>query len=344
MAARTKISFATCNLYNINKPGLPIYRDTDGWSQADYDKKVAWTASILNELKSDVWGFQELWHRQALLDAFKAAGLDSKYQLLVPDNHKGQRIVCAGAVRKTILVGQPEWITDFHSKFILKSGGDDAQSSAISVAIDKFSRPILHFKVRPRTKGKVISIYVVHFKSKGPTHVHREKWYKADNEYYSKHRISIGSAISTIRRTAEASALRMILTDEMKNNSNPVVVLGDCNDAQHSNTLNILTEQPNYLLSGYSRGGSDTSLYTIETLQEYRSLRDVYYTHVYKNSRESLDQILVSQEFYDNSKSRLWAFKGMDLVNDHLNADNHKKNGSSDHGVVRARFEYRPAK
>jgi hypothetical protein len=343
MAARTKISFATCNLYNINKPGLPIYRDTDGWNQADYDKKVAWTASVLTELKSDVWGFQELWHHQALQDVFISSGLDSKYQLLVPENHSGT-IVCAAAVRKDLLVGQPEWINKFPPNFRLNSGGDDAQSSNISVSINKFSRPVLHFKIRPRKNGKVISVYVVHFKSKGPTHIHREKWYKDNNEYYSKHRISIGSAISTIRRTAEASALRMMLTDEMKNNSNPVVVLGDCNDAQHSNTLNILTEQPNYLLSGYSKGGSDTSLYTVETLQEYRSLRDIYYTHVFKNTHESLDQILVSQEFYDNSKFRLWAFKGMDLYNDHLHLKDHKKHGSSDHGVVRAKFEYRPAK
>lgn len=344
MASRTQLSFASCNLYNINKPGLPIYRDTNGWSQAEYDKKISWTSSLIKNLKSDVWGFQELWHREALKDVFKAAGLNSKYQLLVPENQKGQRIICAGAVRKKILVGKPEWISKFPQKYNLMSGGDDAQSSSIAVSINRFSRPILHFTIRPRKNGKLISVYVVHFKSKGPTQIHREKWYKKDNEYYANHRISIGAAISTIRRTAEATALRMILTDEMKNNSNPVVVLGDCNDAQHSNTLNILTEQPNYLISGLSKGGSDTALYTIETLQEYRSLRDIYYTHVFKNTHESLDQILVSQEFYDNSKLRLWAFKGMDLLNDHLHSDNHKETGSSDHGVVRARFEYRPVK
>ena len=80
------------------------------------------------------------------------------------------------------------------------------------------------------------------------------------------------------------------------------------------------------------------------TLQEYRSLRDVYFTHVFQNTRESLDHILVSQEFYDNSRKRLWAFKGMELVNDHLNADDHKETGTSDHGIVRATFEYRPNK
>ena len=52
----------------------------------------------------------------------------------------------------------------------------------------------------------------------------------------------------------------------------------------------------------------------------------------------------VSQEFYDNSKKRLWAFKGMELINDHLNTKDHKEDGTSDHGIVKATFEYRPAK
>lgn len=344
MAARKQITVASYNLYNINLPGLRIYSDADGWDQDAYNKKVAWTGSILASAPSDVWGFQELWHRKSLEDVFRASGLFSDYKLLVPQGHNGQRIVCAGAVRKELLVGEPQWIEDFPPKFTLRSGGDDAQTSDISVSIDGFSRPVLHFKIRPRANGKVISVYVVHFKSKGPTKVYREKWYKDDNEYFSKHSSAIGSAISTIRRTAEATALRMILTEEIKGNANPVIVLGDCNDGQRSNTLNILTGQPNYLLSGLSKGGSDTALYTVGTLQEYRSLRDVYYTHIYKNIRESLDHILVSQEFYDNSKARLWAFKGMDVINDHLNADEHKDDGTSDHGIVRATFEYRPAK
>jgi len=119
--------------------------------------------------------------------------------------------------------------------------------------------------------------------------------------------------------------------------------MGDLNDAQHSNTLNILTGQPNYLMSGLSEGGSDVDLYSVGTLQAYRSQRDVYYTHIFDNTRESLDHILVSQEFYDNSRKRIWAFKGMEIANDHLNSDDHKENGSSDHGIVRATFEYRPA-
>ncbi len=341
MAARTQLSFASCNLYNLNEPGFRIYRDKNGWSQAEYDKKIAWTASTLTATLSDVFGFQELWHRDSLKAAFSAAGLTSKYKLLVPTGHKGQKIICAAAVRKEILVGDPEWISNFPADFQLESGGDDAQSTGIVVKVDTFSRPVLHFKIRPRSDGRLISVYVAHFKSKLPTSIYREPWYVKAK--HSKHSEGLGAAIATIRRTAEAAALRMILTEEMKNTDKPVVVIGDLNDSQHSNTLNILTGQPRYLLSGLTRGGGDVDLYTVGTLQEYRSLRDVYYTHVHQNFRESLDHILVSQEFYDNSKKRRWAFKGMTINNDHLSDTDHKAVGSTDHGIVRAQFEYRPA-
>lgn len=338
---RTKVSFATCNLYNLNEPGLRMYRDQNGWRHEEYEKKLSWTAQTITNVPADVWAFQELWHAESLEKVFTTAGFSDEYTLLVPPNHAGQRIVCAGAVRSNILVGRPEWIENFPEYFRLSSGGDDDQTSHIAVQIDRFSRPVLHFEIKPRSNGRRIHVYVCHFKSKGPTQIYREPWYSAS--VYSKHSEAVGGAISTIRRTAEATALRLILTERMKGTDTPVMVMGDLNDAQHSNTMNILTGQPNYLLSGLSEGGSDVDLYSVGTLQKYRSQRDVYYTHVFNKTRESLDHILVSQEFYDNSRKRIWAFKGMEIANDHLNSDDHKENGSSDHGIVRATFEYRPA-
>lgn len=343
MAAKKRLSFATCNLYNINEPALPMYRDKTGWTQEQYDKKVEWLARVLTVVDADVWGFQELWHRKSLVNVFKKAKLSSKYTVLAPTSHKGQKIICAGAVRKELLAGEPEWIEKFPDKFVLFGSGDDPQTPEISVSLKKFSRPVLHFKIVPFNDATEISVYVAHLKSKMPAQVDREDWFKEDKPFYSRHREGIGSALSTIRRTSEAAALRMLLTEGMKENDNPVVVLGDLNDDKRSNTLNILTGQPNYLM-GFSTGGSDVDLYSAGTLQQYRSERDVYYTHVHQSSRESLDHILVSQEFYDNSKKRLWAFDGAEIVNDHLNWDNHKETGTTDHGIVKATFSFSPAK
>lgn len=341
--ARTKITFASCNLYNLNLPSMRMYNNTHGWDQDIYDKKIAWTARSMREMPADVWGFQELWHQDALSDLLKAAEMDGTYTLLTPPNHNGDKIVCAGAVRTDILVGEPEWITNFPEAVRLESGGDDPQTSEIIVKINTFSRPVLHFVVKPRKNGEPIHVYVAHLKSKAPTRIYREGWYKENKDTYAPHSEALGSALSTIRRTAEATALRVILNAKMKNTDEPVVVLGDLNDGQHSNTLNVITGQPNYLF-GESLGGGDTDLYTVGAMQQYRSLRDVYYTHIYQNTRESLDHILVSQEFYDNSKKRIWLFDGMEVSNDHLNDDNHKETGTTDHGIVRARFEYRPIK
>ncbi len=337
------LRIGTFNLYNLNEPGLPVYTDKDGWSQAEYDRKIVWTSRVIATLKPDVLGFQELWHANSLVRALEASGLEAEYDLVAPPDADGKRIVCAAIVRKGLLTGQPEWIVEFPDKFVLKSSGDDPQTPAISVNIKKFSRPVLHFTIKPRAKLDEAHVYVCHFKSKGPTKVFQEDWFKADRALYAKHSTGIGAAVSTIRRTAEAAALRFILSEQMKGSDKPVIVLGDVNDGQHSNTVNILTEQPRYLV-GDSVGGGDTSLYTAQTLQEYRNTRDVYYTHIHQDIMESLDHILVSQEFYDNSKKRIWMFDGMVVSNDHLNFDDHKADGTNDHGIICASFKYRPIK
>lgn len=343
MAAAKTLSFATCNLFNTNEPGLPMYRDKTGWTQEQYDKKIDWLGRAIATVDADVWGFQELWHRKSLVNIFKKAKLNTKYKLLAPTSHKGGKIICAAAVRKEMLVGDPEWIVNFPEKFVLSSQGDDPQTPEISVSLKSFSRPVLHFRIKPFDNVREISVFVAHLKSKMPAQVDGETWFKNDKPFYSQHREGIGAAISTIRRTAEASALRMLLTGVMKGNDDPVVVLGDLNDDKRSNTLNIITSQPNYLM-GLSTGGGDIDLYSAGTLQEYRSERDVYYTHIHQNSRESLDHILVSQEFYDNSKKRIWAFQGAEICNDHLNREDHKETGTTDHGIVKASFVLKPAR
>jgi len=343
MARRTQVSFGTFNLFNLNLPEKEMYRNP-GWTQQQFNKKIDWTVKTIKKLNATVWGFQELWDSKTLDIVFQNANLTDKYEILTPPNQNGKSIVCAAAVEKDLLIGNPIWIKDFPKNFILDSSGDDSQTPDISLSIEQFSRPVLKFKVKPHSRSSAITIFVAHLKSKRPTRIYTESWYRNNTNFYKRHTQSLGYAISTIRRTAESAALRMMIIEEIKNNNTPLVVIGDLNDSQLSNTLNILSGQPNYLLSGLSKGGNDTGLYSVGTLQEYRSLRDVYYTHIYKNIRESLDHILVSQEFYDNSRKRIWAYKGTEIVNDHLDDDDHKNTGTSDHGIVKSTFEFRPNK
>lgn len=339
--ARGDISFATFNLYNLNKAGLDLYGAESAWTDDQYKAKIAWTGKMLACLKADVFGFQELWHADCLADAFAEAKLTADYDLLTPPDADGKRIVCAAAVRKGMLTGTPEWIRDFPENFRLQSTGDDPQTPKIAVNLAGFSRPVLHFQAQPHSSRPPIHVYVCHFKSKGPTKVFQERWYRDDKATYGPHQIALGAALSTIRRTAEATALRWMLNLKLRDTTDPVVVIGDLNDGQHSNTLNIVTGQPNYLKPFSTPRGGDTVLYSAQALQQLQSLTDVYYTHIHQQVRESLDHILVSEQFYDGSTDRLWGFDELVIENDHLNFDDHKARGTGDHGVVRVQFKAR---
>lgn len=324
------ISFGSFNLLNLQVPGQAVYRDADGWDEGIYDKKVAWSGAALKRIAADVVAFQELWAREALSAVLRNAGMDKTHEALVPPAHPGNCIVNAAAVRKDIYVEESaDWIVCFPIELVLRSKGDDPQQADIAIELDRFSRPVLNFRVQIDEGTPEIEVFVCHFKSRRPTPVD------------GPHAAAIGYALSTIRRTAEAAALRVIVTKKAKRSKTPIVVIGDMNDGKASNTLNILSEQPNYL-SPLSRGGGDNALYTAQTLQEYRSVRDVYYTYVFKGQRESLDHILFSEQFYDNSKRRLWAFDELTIENDHLNLDDHKTSGTSDHGILRVGFKWKP--
>ena len=339
---RNRLSVATFNLYNLNLPGVSMYRDTEGWDLEEYERKVAWSARMLREVQPDVLGVQELWHADALTAVVEQAGLTEEYEVLA-DPATGGRIVCAALVRQGLLVpGSARWVSTFPEALRLESAGEDPQTPVVDVRIPGFSRPVLRFEVRLRDDQPATVVYVCHFKSKAPTQIWREPWYNADRERYKPHTTALGAALSTIRRTAEAAALRVLLTEEMKGTVTPVIVLGDLNDGDGSNTLNVLTEQPRYLVGG-ARGGGDIALYSAQTLQQYRDTRDVHYTHVFQDVRESLDHVLVSEQFYDHSYRRLWMFDGMAIYNDHLNVEDHKERGTGDHGVVLVHFRHDPA-
>ncbi len=338
--AKKQISFATFNLYNLQLPGKAMYKNKTPYTASQYKRKIAWTASVLSRLQADVFGFQELWSAQCLVDAFTEAGLNSAYSLVT--NTESGGISNALAVKRPSLVVDRKWIESFPPELVLRKarGGDDQPNHEMTVKIKEFSRPLLRATIRPdigaTTPGIVVC--VSHLKSKLP--IWLDPWMP---DAVTEHREAIGGAMATIRRTAEAGALRIILNKLTEDVETPVVVLGDLNDAQLSVTTSLITSQPSLRLFAKSRAArrSNRGLYSTATLQELRSLRDVYYTHIHEGLRESLDHILVSEQFYDHSVNRVWSFHEMRIMNDHLDDENPE---ASDHGVVMAVFDHNPYK
>lgn len=355
------LSFATFNLFNLQVPGGLTYDrskpaipdDADG--QAFYAKRVDWIAHRLREIDAEVIGFQEVWSAQALNDCFKAAGLDGVYDIVARDAPGRGRPQVALAVRKGRKRGKTQLVeADWHASFPDTFRFDEVRESdgaqeEVTITINEFSRPLLIARIQPegdRPKAPEISVIVAHLKSKGPARV---SFAAPRPVILQEHANRAKSALAHIRRVMEAGALRVLLDDMMQETEaeaiSPTVVLGDLNDDTMSVTNELISDQPTYRVIAKSRQGkrSDKGLYSVERLQQYRSIRHVYYTHIYKHKRESLDHILVSEEFYDHSRKRLWSFREMEVINDHLNRESFEESlGANDHGIVRAIFDWNP--
>ncbi|PZO09928.1 MAG: nuclease [Leptolyngbya foveolarum] len=330
------ISFATFNLYNLQLPEVEWHKKV--YSQAEYAEKIKWSAATLIRLDADVIAFQELWSKQCLVDLFEAAGLEKDYTLCFIKD-EWYNIAVAAAVRKPWQVIERKNHKDFPSNINLsKPRSSDGEDDELNITIDRFSRTVLQLSINhedAQAKLPTIEVLITHLKSKLPTVLGtKSKALKAHQE-------AIGSALSTIRRTSEAAALRVLLTTLMKGTDQPVVVLGDLNDGVLSNTLSIITQQPPSRMYESSRVGNrnDAGLYTASLLQQMRSLKDAYYTHEFKGIQEVIDHVLVSEQFYDHSDRRVWSFREMRVWNDYLEDDD---NSSSDHGVVSTYFLYDP--
>ncbi len=220
-------------------------------TETEYQRKITWVGDRLRDLRPDIVGLQELWHADAIRAALQRADLDDDYDVLA-EPATGGEIVCAALVRKGLLRGAPQWVSRFPAELRLQNTTGDPQAPDISVQIAGFSRPVLTFDVALREAPPLTKVFVAHLKSKLPAQIDSEPWF--DQSKHAFHRTAIGSALSTIRRTAEATALRLLLTDVMKG----TVTLGwwcsaTSTTANTSNTLNIITEQPRYLV-GDSRG------------------------------------------------------------------------------------------
>lgn len=348
------ISFASINLYNLQVPGQPTHQGSAMFDPDTYAERLRWVSRLLKEADADVVAFQELWSAQALRDVFELEGLDDHYELhFIKD--KWYDIAVAAAVRKPWRVQDKLLHKSFPEAFrLIKRGHGEEGAQAqrtdddIDVQIQFFSRTVMELVLVREGVNDLPPLHVLcaHLKSKLPTDLDPVE---KDIELLKPHRTALGAALSTIRRTAEAAALRMILTGLTKNNaSRAVVLIGDLNDGAHSNTLSILSAQPPFRRYSKSQTGrtSDAGMYPVTFLQALSDFQDVAYTHLYQGDREQLDHVLVSEQFYDYSKNRYWSFKEQRIWNDHLVEDglNGHKRSTSDHGIVCARFAWDPAK
>lgn len=318
------LKLATFNTLNLAPPGYTYYEGQAPYTADEFNLKSRWMANQLDRMNADVVALQEVW------------SLDSLKQVLALTHHYRDAAVVAAPladtgtsllprlalVSKIALAGSLESITELPRECHVTLPGGATHTT--------FSRPLLRAQLK--ANGHTVTLFVCHLKSKRPDFLDGE-----DGDDPSVR--AIAELRSLIRRGAEAAALRRMLIDVGYRTRAPMMVLGDFNDTLQSATTQLVAATS---WKRMDRPLRDVMLFDAYEIQiERKGRRDVTFTHVHQGAPETIDHILVSEEFLPESKNCIGRAVRVEYYNDHLNdREQPFANIYSDHGQVVATIEF----
>ncbi|MGB1234713.1 MAG: endonuclease/exonuclease/phosphatase family protein [Planktomarina sp.] len=375
----TEFSIASFNVKNLIGADQEYYK-FQSYTPEEYAWKEDWLADQLLTMNADIVGFQEIFDEaslKAVIAETDVRGIELN-GAVIPDRTKryrrraifrklaftpytdaaiafapnlndggpGERRPGLAILSRFGFVGQPEVIQDFGAGEVIEFGDGG------SFTLTRMSRPIL--KVRVPVDGKIITVFNCHLKSKLGDFAGNE----SDLTQYDPVGRALGSLRAGLRRMAEAWVLRREVTKELTA-GNPVMVLGDFNDGQHTVSSEIISgETPfkNYAWmlrhDAEHRGDrySDEEniqiteninamhLQSAEKLFVQKSMRDMVYTSAFGGVFESIDQILMSRHFLPDTSDTIGHMEYFSVLNDHLTDGSHPEAPhnklASDHGQI----------
>ncbi len=295
-----RIRVGTFNLMNFVSPETDFYNDLP-YSQEEFDKKLSWSLKQLEKMSCDFIGFQEIFDENLFIEFIKKYPPLSNATIMAPNaNGKGPVV---GFATNLKLLKTPEVISEFPADSILSFNNQD-------IPINRFTRPVLKVDVE-LPNGTPCTIFIAHLKSKRPM----IQYGKSGAFHYS-----LGKAKALLVRASESLALRSLIINELKNSEKPLILIGDLNDSGDSVTSEIIsgTEPWPDLPKEQKKRIWDTLLYNTYDIQLQNTTRDVFFSHIHNHKYETLDHIMVSQEFYIHNPNRIGKVEYLHFYNDHL--------------------------
>lgn len=312
-----ELRLATFNVCNLALPGMKYYDDQEPYTLAEYEAKTGWIARQLDLLDADVIAFQEIFSQAALKHALAKT---EKYQ---DAHHFGFDADPLAAPKPGLaLVSRLQPVGGACSHTVLPRGLSIALPG-VEQALTAFTRPVLQVSLA-LSRQRMLHVYVCHLKSKRPD-------YRNESNDGDPYQHGIANLRSLVRRGADALGLRYLVSDQMRDSETPVVVMGDFNDIVGAVTTQLV------MGCGLDLGGGlRERLFDSYRIQSRRDpLRDVGYTHVHDACHETVDHILVSEQFNPASASAIGEVLELSYLNDHLALQAPE---ASDHGLVLARI------
>ncbi len=309
-----EIRFATFNVRNLALPGALYYDNLAPWTEQEYEAKTSWIAQQMDRLDADIIGFQEIFSQQALQDVLAKtktyrqahhAGFD-------PVARDGQLTPSVALVSRHPLHGEVKAYSELPRNLSVTLPGSGETST-------RFTRPVLHAQVA-LSDELVINVFVVHLKSQRPDFLDGEQ---QDDPY----QFGLGTLRSLIRRGTEALGLRYLLADFVQHSRVPLVTMGDFNDVVSAVTSRIVMGDGRYGKSAFDDRLFDS--YRIQSRHD--PLRNVGYSYIHEGQYQTIDHILVSEEFNPASRFAIGEVLDVAYLNDHIVLQQPE---ASDHGQV----------
>lgn len=391
----TNFTIASFNVKNLIGEDKEYYQ-FQSYTPEEYAWKRDWLADQMVTLDADIVGFQEIFDEDSLRDMITLADKygDDHNEFSLPDSSKRYRKraifdkLAYGSYREAEIafapnindgepghrrpglavlsrfgfVGEPEIIQNLGQPLDIPFSDGDEDGGFFRIS--RLSRPIL--KVRVPVGGQVITVFNCHLKSKLGEFVRPKDGGpapEADLTQYDPVGRALGSARAAMRRMAEAWVLRGAIVQELKA-GNPVMVLGDFNDAENAVSSEIISgEHPfkNYqwmLRHDAEHRGDRYSekdatkiteeieavrLHAAEKLFTRKSLRDMVFTAAFGGVYESIDQIYMSRHFLPEYSANIGEMEYFSVLNDHLTDGSHPEAPynklASDHGQIMAHIK-----
>ena len=301
------IKVGTFNLMNFMLPNKPVYGGTLCYNHEEFRRKSDWVKFMLDQIDADIIGFQELFHKEALLRVIKNNPKYRKAKVYIAEETGDQPSV---ALLSRYPVEKIEVFKYFPDDAVIDfnpRGGE-----RVILPFTTFTRPVIKADILIPHYG-ILTVFVVHLKSK------REIYYNGED---SQNPVDLARAQSRslMLRASESVALRALVSEALEIPHRPVILCGDVNDTGNAVTSRIISgEVPQHRLQdNVKRRIWDLLLYHVKDIQARRSYQDFYYTHIHNGMYESLDHIMVSQELVTEYPKNTGRVGLVSVYNDHL--------------------------
>ncbi len=329
----TRFKIMTWNIENLFLAGNQFGPKT----QADYTQKLQSLATVILEFEPDVLAVQEIGD----LDAFEelVAMLEGRYPHVHVSTSPDPRGIRVGFLSK-LGIEEHEDIETFLEGGLVKVSGHITETSVTEIT--KLGRGALRILVKPEP---TLPIHLINAHLKSKLLTFHSSAGKARFTPKDENERTQAAGLALLRRTAESVALRVKANQVLENNKKQgLIILGDLNDVPSAATTQILHGPSGSEIgtSGFARRdqGDDTRLFNLAPLiaEERR------YSRVYRNNKELIDHIFVSQEFLPGQPTRLPEVDShVDFANklSSVSDDPTKRQGKpgSDHAPVTAIFD-----